>query len=574
MGINIQSNIIITKTKKTDIEKIDFATCAEPTQTLDAYYNKQTIKPDILINGGLFTFATGKPVMDFIDETVSKSSEDWIQYGFGIDTNGNMLYAKDSDKLWKDFVSAYPPLVVNGAKPAITMGTEISGKTRRTLLGYDDTYIYTITIDSPGATLTEAATIAQNAGCKYAINLDGGGSTRLLYQGKVYAAAGYNRPVDNVIAIYFKKEQQTVTTSTFKGYRVQVGAFPTQAGADAYAQRVKNASSEFNNTFVKFVSPYYKIYSGAFKTTTEATAYMNKIKAKGFGAFVISDTINESEINNTTTTPSTNTSTSTTFTNSSLVVVKNISPNKTVNRQHAIDRITPHCVVGQCTAEALGVLFSKSSYQASSNYGVDKDGRVGMYVEEKDRSWCSSSTANDDRAITIECASDATAPYAFNDKCYATLINLCIDICRRYNKTKLLWFDNKDFALSYQPKENEMILTVHRWFANKSCPGDWMYARMGDLAARVTAALNVVSTTPTQPVEEEDDGEMTQEKFNKMMDKWLAEQAQKEPAAWSKDARTWAESKGYITGDENGNKMYKKPITREELVQVLYRMKG
>ena len=123
---------------------------------------------------------------------------------------------KDSDRLWRDFITAYPPLVVDGKVQAIMMATEISGKARRTIIGYDDDNVYTISINNPGANLTEAALIAQNAGCKYAINLDGGGSTRLLYEGQVYAAASYNRPVDNVVAIYFKKktpDTDTIITS-------------------------------------------------------------------------------------------------------------------------------------------------------------------------------------------------------------------------------------------------------------------------------------------------------------------------------------------------------------------------
>ena len=103
------------------------------------------------------------------------------------------------------------------------------------------------------------------------------------------------------------------------------------------------------------------------------------------------------------------------YTNSPMVAYTYLSPNHSGQRTHSIDRITPHCVVGQCTAEGLGGWFAKSSTQASSNYGIDKDGRVGLYVEEKNRSWCSSSNANDQRAITIECASDTTEPYAFRD---------------------------------------------------------------------------------------------------------------------------------------------------------------
>lgn len=177
------------------------------------------------------------------------------------------------------------------------------------------------------------------------------------------------------------------------------------------------------------------------------------------------------------------------YTNSSMVVYKKLSPNHSGQRTHSIDRITPHCVVGQCTAEGLGEWFEKQSTQASSNYGIDRDGRVALYVEEKNRSWCTSSNANDQRAITIECASDTTEPYTFRDVVYQTLIKLCIDICKRNGKNKLIWFRDKDKTLNYSPESGEMILMVHRWFANKSCPGNWMYARMGDLAEKVTKAL-------------------------------------------------------------------------------------
>ncbi len=183
------------------------------------------------------------------------------------------------------------------------------------------------------------------------------------------------------------------------------------------------------------------------------------------------------------------------YTNSSMVSYTKLSPNNSGERTHEIDRITPHCVVGQCTAEGLGDWFAKKSTKASSNYGIDKDGRVGMYVEEKNRSWCSSSGANDKRAITIECASDTTEPYVFRDIVYQRLIELCVDICKRNAKNKLIWFGDKEKTLSYEPKADEMILTVHRWFANKSCPGNWMYARMGDLAEKVTAVLRDTSDT-------------------------------------------------------------------------------
>lgn len=189
-----------------------------------------------------------------------------------------------------------------------------------------------------------------------------------------------------------------------------------------------------------------------------------------------------------------------TFTNSPLVEYTRFSPNNSGQRYHSIDRISPHCVVGQCTIESLGGMFASSAVQASSNYGIDKDGRVGMFVPESNRSWCTSSSENDNRAVTIECASDTYHPYRMNECVFEKLVLLCADICRRNGKSKLIWIDNKSQALAYQPKADEMLITVHRWFANKSCPGDWLYNRLGELARRVTAQLgnySVPATTPT-----------------------------------------------------------------------------
>lgn len=172
--------------------------------------------------------------------------------------------------------------------------------------------------------------------------------------------------------------------------------------------------------------------------------------------------------------------------NSSLVSYTKISPNKTVKRNHKIDTITIHCVVGQHSVETIGNTFSSKSRKASSNYGIGADGRIGMYVEEKDRSWCSSNAANDHRAITIECASDKTHPYAINDKVYASLIDLCVDICERNHIKELKWKGKKSL-IGQVDKQN---MTVHRWFANKSCPGEYIYSRLGKIADEVNARLN------------------------------------------------------------------------------------
>ena len=175
------------------------------------------------------------------------------------------------------------------------------------------------------------------------------------------------------------------------------------------------------------------------------------------------------------------------FTNSPLVSYTKISPNRTPNRNHAIDTITIHCVVGQCSVETLGNVFAPSSRQASSNYGVGYDGKIGMYCEEKDRSWCTSSASNDHRAITIEVASDTTHPYAVKDVAYEALIKLVADICKRNGIKKLVWSTNKEDRVNHK---NGCNMTVHRDYANKSCPGEYLYSRHNDIANRVNALLS------------------------------------------------------------------------------------
>lgn len=184
------------------------------------------------------------------------------------------------------------------------------------------------------------------------------------------------------------------------------------------------------------------------------------------------------------------------MTNSALVNYTKISPNRTSPRKNKIDTITIHCVVGQCSVETLGAIFAPSSRQASSNYGVGYDGRFGMYCEEKDRSWCSSSAANDNRAITIEVASDTTEPYAVNDKAYAALLDLVTDICRRNGIKKLVWSTKKSERVNHL---NGCNLTVHRDYANKSCPGNYLYERQGAIAAEVNKRLGASAAEPETP---------------------------------------------------------------------------
>lgn len=172
--------------------------------------------------------------------------------------------------------------------------------------------------------------------------------------------------------------------------------------------------------------------------------------------------------------------------NSSLVDYKKISPHKNSPRKNKIDTITIHCYVGQVTVENAGKWFASEKAQCSCNYVIGTDGRIGLIVDEGDRSWCSSNPDNDNRAVTIECASDAKHPYAINDKVYDSLIKLCTDICKRNDIKELKW--KADKSLIGRPDEQN--LTVHRWFAAKACPGDYIYKRLGQIAREVNVKLN------------------------------------------------------------------------------------
>lgn len=181
--------------------------------------------------------------------------------------------------------------------------------------------------------------------------------------------------------------------------------------------------------------------------------------------------------------------------NSSLVNYIKISPNRTSPRNHKIDTITIHCAVGQFTAKELLNLKHFVNYNAKSgascNYAVGRDGSIGMGVEEKDRSWCSSNRENDHRAITIEVASDMRPPYTVTDKAYDALIDLLVDICERNGIKELKW--KADASLVGQPQQQNM--TVHKWFANKDCPGDYLYSRHGQIAKEVNVRLNPALAT-------------------------------------------------------------------------------
>lgn len=181
--------------------------------------------------------------------------------------------------------------------------------------------------------------------------------------------------------------------------------------------------------------------------------------------------------------------------NSSLISYTKLSPNHSGKRTKKIDTVTIHCMAGQLSVESCGALFAKSSRQASSNYGIGPDGRIALYVDEGNRSWCTSSNANDQRAVTIEVASDATHPYAVRDKAYDALLDLVTDICKRNGIKKLAWSTNKNTRVNHL---NGCNMTVHRDYAAKACPGDYLYNLQDEIAAEVNRRLGTSgSTTPS-----------------------------------------------------------------------------
>lgn len=238
------------------------------------------------------------------------------------------------------------------------------------------------------------------------------------------------------------------------------------------------------------------------------------------------------------------------YTNSKLVNYTRISPNRSVNRNHKIDTVSIHCVVGQCSVETLGSIFASTSKEASSNYGIGYDGRIGMYVEEKDRSWCTSSASNDNRAITIEVASDTYHPYRVKDVAYKSLIKLLVDICKRNGIKKLVWSTNKSERMNHR---NGCNMTVHRDYANKSCPGDYLYNLHGQIAKEVNAQLGLgTSSTATT----------AKKTLYRVRKSWKDVKSQKGAFNDLSNAKKCADqNKGYSVFDENGKAVYTSKAT-------------
>lgn len=266
------------------------------------------------------------------------------------------------------------------------------------------------------------------------------------------------------------------------------------------------------------------------------------------------------------------------YTNSPLVTYTKLTSNHSGQRKHIIDTITIHCIVGQWTAKQGCDYFANTDRQCSANYVVGKDGSIGLSVEEKNRSWCSGGTDkygnpirvngisgadNDHRAITIEVASDTTHPYAVTDQAYNALVRLVADICKRNGIKKLLWKGDKSLV----GKVSEQNMTVHRWFAQKACPGDYLYNRHAQIAAEVNKLLGNASDTPAPPKLP------AQKTLYRVRKSWSDTKSQLGAFSVLANAKSLVDKNpGYKVFDENGKVVYEKGGTSTASVPYIVRV--
>ena len=188
---------------------------------------------------------------------------------------------------------------------------------------------------------------------------------------------------------------------------------------------------------------------------------------------------------------------------SDLVSYTAISPNKSV-RTAKIEGITIHHMAGNLTIEQCGQVFAPTSRKASANYGIGSDGRIACYVPENYRAWTSSSSANDNRCVTIEVANSVAAdPWPISADAYESLLRLCADICLRNGIKALIYTGNTNGNL-----------TAHRWFAATACPGPYLYERFPAIAKEVTKRIEANTVYAVK----EEDNEVTREEVQNMID--------------------------------------------------------
>lgn len=241
--------------------------------------------------------------------------------------------------------------------------------------------------------------------------------------------------------------------------------------------------------------------------------------------------------------------------NSSLVNYTKLSPNYST-RTAKIDKITIHHMAGNLSVESCGNVFATTSRQASSNYGVGSDGRIGLYVEEKNRAWTSSNRDNDNRAVTIEVANDGGSPdWHVSDKALQATIDLCVDICKRNGIARLNYTGDKSGNL-----------TMHKWFTSTLCPGPYLGGKFPYIAEEVNKRLG--SETPKK--EETPKAEVKpKDELYRVRKSWADSKSQIGAYAMLKWAKKSADAHpGYKVYDSSGNCVYPETKPESYLVKI------
>lgn len=281
----------VTEIPFSEIEKVDIAMCAEPTQTCQAYYKAAKTKPDVIMNGGMFIMSSGKTIYSLKDENKNVVVDYNNLDGFGIIGDSTMKNGKINDGAgYRDFISAYPTLIENGKKADVSKAAAINYNARRSVVAWNSKNLYLITIDSPGMKFDKMQNLLLTMGVTYAANLDGGGSTCKLVDGTKVTTQSYNRPVDNVICVYLKKAATTTTPTIQTLYRVQAGAFSKKTNANNFCKKIQSLKDEnsygYAKAYVRVVNNLYKVQIGAFSVKANADRVMNDLKKKGIDAFI------------------------------------------------------------------------------------------------------------------------------------------------------------------------------------------------------------------------------------------------------------------------------------------------
>lgn len=237
--------------------------------------------------------------------------------------------------------------------------------------------------------------------------------------------------------------------------------------------------------------------------------------------------------------------------NSPLVDYTQISPNSTRPRRDKIKKITIHHMAGNWSIETVGNAFSNVSRQASSNYGIGTDGRVGMYVEEKNRAWTSGNADNDNQAITIETANDRIgADWHVSDKALAKLVELCADICKRNGIDRLNYTGDASGNL-----------TKHNMFSATACPGPYLESKMQYIADEVNKLLDKLKQPEPEKIslvgkKADPDGR----------------ELDNTPNGYAREAIIKAVDAGVLKGNEIGNLMLHDGISRQDMLVILDRL--